>query len=216
MPDTALTTHVFYLHGFASSARSSKAAFLAEKLATRGIPLVTPDFNEPAFETLTVSRMVEQVLAALRPLPPADRVVLVGSSLGAYVALLVNQRRPVSHLVLLAPAIEFSAERLAQIGDRPVDEWRRTGVTHVFHYGFGRVLPLGFAIYDDVAAQPNPPAPDVPTLVFQGRRDGVVDPAGVERWARTRPDTVRLVLLEDDHQLAGSLEVIWRALAPLV
>ena len=53
--------HVFYLHGFASSARSTKAAFFAERLRPHGLELQCPDFNEPDFETLTVSRMLEQV-----------------------------------------------------------------------------------------------------------------------------------------------------------
>ena len=76
---------VVYLHGFASSARSSKAAFFAAKLAERGVTLETPDLNEPDFSTLTVSRMVAQVGEAI---DAADGpVALVGSSLGAFVAV---------------------------------------------------------------------------------------------------------------------------------
>jgi hypothetical protein len=45
-------------------------------------------------------------------------------------------------------------------------------------------------------------------LAFQGRRDAVVSPAIVTRWASTRPN-VQLHLLDDDHQLARSLPFIW-------
>ena len=86
--------HVLYLHGFASSAASTKASYFAAKLREHGIPLETPDLNEPDFSTLTISRMVEQVTTVIDRLPPATPVVLVGSSLGGLVAVHVAQRRP--------------------------------------------------------------------------------------------------------------------------
>ena len=46
-------SRVVYLHGFASSAQSSKAQFFAGKFAELGIPLVTPDLNAPDFGTLS-------------------------------------------------------------------------------------------------------------------------------------------------------------------
>ena len=52
---------VLYLHGFASSARSSKATFFARKFRDAGVELQTPDLNQPDFSTLTITRMVEQV-----------------------------------------------------------------------------------------------------------------------------------------------------------
>jgi predicted esterase YcpF (UPF0227 family) len=52
--------HVIYLHGFASSPGSSKATRFGRELKQRGIPYDCPDLNEPAFETLTVTRMLEQ------------------------------------------------------------------------------------------------------------------------------------------------------------
>ena len=72
--------NIFYLHGFASSARSSKATYFAGKLRELGIELHTPDLNEPDFSTLTISRMVEQVGKAIEALP--GPIVLIGSSLG--------------------------------------------------------------------------------------------------------------------------------------
>jgi surfactin synthase thioesterase subunit len=48
----------------------------------------------------------------------------------------------------------------------------------------------------------------MPIQIFQGRRDEAVDPAGVERWARQRPN-VELHMLDDDHQLHASLPFIW-------
>jgi surfactin synthase thioesterase subunit len=49
----------------------------------------------------------------------------------------------------------------------------------------------------------------MPILIFQGRRDTAVDPASVEAWARPRSN-VELHMLDDDHQLGGSLDYMWR------
>src|SRR5262245_43013232 len=109
---------VFYLHGFASSARSSKAAFFAERLAPYGIQLRTPDFNQPDFSTLTVTRMVEQACAGIDG-AGVDPCALIGSSLGAFVAVQAALQRPaaVARLILLAPALDFGGNRMRELGD---------------------------------------------------------------------------------------------------
>jgi pimeloyl-ACP methyl ester carboxylesterase len=200
---------VFYLHGFASSAKSSKAAFFASKLAPLGVPFHCPDFNEPDFSTLTITRMIEQVGAA--PGFQSPGAVLIGSSLGGFVALQAAKRWPerVSRLVLLAPAVDLRPERLAEMGNRTIEQWRASGTLTVFHFGYGRMMPLGFDLYRD-AEQYDAAGLDLPhpIQIFQGLRDTAVDPQTVERWAAARPD-VELHMLDDDHQLLASLDYIW-------
>ena len=200
--------HIVYLHGFASSAHSTKGTFIAGKLRELGITAHMPDFNEPDFSTLTVTRMLEQVDAILDRLPPGP-VTLIGSSLGGVVAVQVALRRKIDRLVLLAPALDFSAERLEGLGDRGVAEWEKTGVLNVFHYGYGRMMPMHFGLYTDACGYDCMDARlSMPILIFQGTRDPVVSAEMVERWASTRPN-VELVLLDDDHQLGSSLDAIW-------
>jgi len=202
-----------YLHGFASSARSSKAAWFGDRAAEHDLRLVTPDFNQPDFEHLTITRMLAQVAEVIERLP-AGPVALIGSSLGGFVAVQAARQlsRRVDRLVLLAPALDFSANRLHDLGDRGVDEWRRTGILNVFHYGFGRLMPVHFGLYEDAAGYDALDAiVTQPVQIFQGRRDTAVSPETVERWARTRSG-VELHLLDDDHQLMASLPVIWRAM----
>ena len=112
--------------------------------------------------------------------------------------------------MLLAPALGFSANRLRDLGDRGLDEWRRTDTLNVFHYGFGRMMPVRFSLYED-AGQYEPPNAGIPmpVQIFQGRRDVTVSPETVQRWAEARPQ-VELHLLDDDHQLIASLDAIWR------
>jgi pimeloyl-ACP methyl ester carboxylesterase len=207
---------VIYLHGFASSPASSKATRFQRELAARKIPFACPDFNEPAFETLTVTRMLEQTEAAIeRATAP---VALVGSSLGAFVAVHAAARErsgKVDRLVLLAPALDFGGNRLRQLGEHGIDEWRRTGHLRVFHYASETYRDVGFALYEDAAGydafQVQLPQP---SLIFQGRRDASVDPLMVERWAAERAN-VDLRLVDDDHQLTASVDLIWRESARL-
>jgi pimeloyl-ACP methyl ester carboxylesterase len=208
--------HVFYLHGFASAPQGGKAQLLAERFAPLGVTLHAPDLNEPAFETLTVTRMIEQVEAAMAVLPPGP-VVLVGSSLGGFVAWHVAARaeadaakRRVDRVVLLAPALTFDeASFEGLLGADGLRRWRETGRLELMHYGYGATRTLRYEIVADAARYASRAATvTVPVLIFQGRRDDLVDAAAVEAFAAGRPN-VRLRLLDDDHRLHASLPVIW-------
>jgi hypothetical protein len=206
--------HVFYLHGFASSARSSKAAFFAARLGAAGIALHTPDLNQPDFSTLTVTRMVEQVVRAIDAVP-MEPIVLVGSSLGAFVAVQVALLRParIARMILLAPALDFNGNRMSSLGGAGLADWKRTDRLEVFHYGYGRMMPVHYQLYADACGYDCVNAAlTMPIQVFQGRRDSAVDPESVERWARGRPN-VELHMLDDDHQLTASVDYIWRAVS---
>ena len=204
---TRPVTYVLYLHGFASSPASSKARRFARELGIRGVQFECPDLNEPAFSTLTVTRMVNRVREALSR-APAGETALIGSSLGAFVAL-CGATEEVSRVILLAPAVEFGGNRLSQLGEHGIAEWRRAGQIPVFHHGWNRQELIGFSLYADAARYDAFVLPTVrPTLVFQGRQDDTVDPSSVERWARDRPQ-VDLRMLEDGHQLTASMDVIW-------
>jgi alpha-beta hydrolase superfamily lysophospholipase len=207
---------VLYLHGFASSAQSSKARMFTDKLSRLAVRVETPDFNLPSFETLTITRMIRQTLAIVEGEPESgEPIALVGSSLGAFVAVhAAAQARTrglasVDRLILLAPALDFGSNRMRELGSEAIENWRRTGQLQVFHFGFGRPMPVGYALYED-AAQYDAFSLDllIPILIFQGTRDTVVDPEVATRFAEGRPN-VRVRLLDDDHQLLQSFAMIW-------
>lgn len=207
--------NVLYLHGFASSPNSTKAALLRDRLARFGIALRAPDLNEPDFSTLTVTRMLEQTARELGRLP-AGPVALVGSSLGGFVAVHAAGRHdpsapvPIVRLILLAPAFEFGTNRMRRLGPGGIDRWKATERLEVFHYGYGEAREVHYELYEDAQRYDAFSLTfDVPTVIIYGTRDESVDPASVERWARGR-STVTLRLVDDGHQLANSLEVIWQ------
>lgn len=211
--------HLIYLHGFASSPASSKAQYLAARVSTAGFVLHCPDLNEPDFSTLTVSRMiaqVERVMAALDPGP----VALIGSSLGAFVALHVADRRqrladdhPIERLVLLAPAFDFGANQMKHLGPDGLEKWKTTNRLEVEHYAEGRARWIHYALYDDATRYDSfATTVTVPTFIVQGRFDAEVDPAIVERFVAGRAHAT-LRLFDDDHQLQAGLKEAWHEVA---
>jgi pimeloyl-ACP methyl ester carboxylesterase len=200
---------VIYLHGFASSSASGKARYLGERFRALGVDFEAPDLNLPDFSTLTVTRMLAQVGDAITARD--EQVALVGSSLGGFVAVQAALQHPtrVTHLVLLAPALDFGGNRMRELGGVGLENWKASNRLDVFHYGYGRVVPVHYELYEDARRYDSFDAAVTQRVqVFQGRRDDAVDPATVERWCRARPD-VELHLLDDDHQLLGSLGFIW-------
>jgi uncharacterized protein len=204
---------VIYLHGFASGSASSKATYLGRRLRQQGIELQTPDLNLPEFSTLTITRMLEQTRALLEASPEPQTII--GSSLGGFVAVNAAVQNPdrVDRLVLMAPALDFGGNRMRKLGNIGLEQWKAAGHLPVFHYGYGRVVPVHYELYEDARRYDAFDA-DVrmPILVFQGKRDDTVDPATIEAWASRRPN-VELHMLDDDHQLKSSLPYIWERLA---
>ena len=212
--------HLIYLHGFGSSPESTKARLFTERLRPFGIDVRCPDLNEPDFSTLTTTRMIAQVEHEMALLPPGP-MALVGSSLGGFVAYQVAVRQaracdagmlvcwPVDRLVLLAPALDFGRSGFRPLDAAGLDEWRRTDRYDVMHYTSNQMRPIRYTLYED--AQKYDSFADripIPTLIFHGWRDEVVDPAMVQRFTDVRP-AVSLRMLDDDHLLSANLEVMW-------
>ena len=204
---------MIYLHGFASSSHSGKATYLGQRLRAQGVEFQAPDLNLPDFSTLTVTRMLEQTRALIET--GKAPVTLVGSSLGGFVAVTAAATWPdrVKNVVLMAPALDFGGQGLRGPGGVDIGTWKRAGHLDVFHFGYGRIMPIHYELYEDARRYDAMGANvTMPILVFQGRRDTAVDPATVEAWSRRRPN-VDLHMLDDDHQLTASLSYIWEKLA---
>lgn len=207
VPDAAV---IIYLHGFASSSKSTKAAYFGERLRGHGLTVSCPDFNEPDFSSLTLTRMLNQLAGEVEAANEAS-VTLMGSSLGGTLAVLAAQQlgARVESLILLAPAVMFAKPGHHLLPPERIDEWRRRGSLPFYHYAYNEERPLDVAFYEDSMRYDAFGASfSQPTLIFQGRHDQSVDCRTVEQFARDRRN-VTLSLLEDDHQLLASLPRIW-------
>ena len=93
---------VIYLHGFASSPKSTKVAYFRERFREHGIDVRCPDLNQPTFATLTMTRMLDSSVPSwTRRRRPA---MLIGSSLGGTLAVLAAAQFPARRSARVAGA----------------------------------------------------------------------------------------------------------------
>jgi uncharacterized protein len=196
-----------YLHGFASGPSSTKAQFMKARFAAQGRELAVPDLA-PDFTHMTIGSMLRIVDGLLDAAP----TVLIGSSLGAYVAALAAARRPerVPALVLMAPAFGFADRWQRRIGPVALAAWRRSGTMDLLHYGRNREEPLSIALLDEAVLHPAEPDPTCPTLVLHGRRDDTVPLSGAEAFVARRRHLRHLVVYESGHELTDVLDDLWQ------
>jgi hypothetical protein len=201
---------IVYLHGFASGPGSTKARTIRDGFAALGVAVRCPDLTPgpEGFERSTPSSMLAIAEAALSEAEGPHAVV--GSSLGGWVAALAAARNPaIERLVLLAPAFALHERWSARLGPVELARWRNEGSLEVFHYASARQRRIGWPFFEDAARLAAFPEVDVPSLVIAGRRDELVRLEDVESWvARSR--RARLVVVDDAHELAASLDIVFR------
>jgi pimeloyl-ACP methyl ester carboxylesterase len=199
-----VVTNVLYFHGFASSPASAKVRSLRALLEPAGIALDTPDLNVPSFGQLSFEGMARLGLERARTVPPR---VVVGSSLGAQVALEIARRGIAAPLVLIAPAIGMREQWLRRLpaGD-PV---------RVFNHALGSEAPIHRAFFEEMAAvTADALPPSAPVTVIMGRLDESVSFAPVETtWRRWEgeglaPGSKFVEIAAGDHGLTAFVDVI--------
>lgn len=186
---------ILYLHGLASSPRGRKRAVLEDRFAADGFEVVAPDLNVPSFRELSFFEMVAAARAAFDRAEPR---VVVGSSLGALVALsLAENSAPVfCPLVLVAPALGFH--------ERWKEKLPEGEEFDLFHHGEERPLPIRRRFFEEMAlVRVDEAPPPVPVSVVMGTDDETVPYAQVAgAWARWEKSG-RLAKGSRFHRVAG-------------
>jgi pimeloyl-ACP methyl ester carboxylesterase len=203
---------VLYLHGFASSPQSAKLVAL-QKVLSSDIELSSPDLNAPSFEKLDFEAMMTRALDDARRVPPD---VIVGSSLGAIVALEVVRRGVVAPLILIAPAIG--------IGERWASKLRPGDPIEVFNYARNAQALIHRAFFEQMAnVHPESEPPATRVVAFMGRKDEKVPfdwVRGVwESWAKTEklvPGSMFIEIAGGDHGLVAYVDMIAREIRGVV
>lgn len=149
---------VVFLPGFVSDMLGAKAEALVASCAARGQAMLRFDYSghgasDGAFTDGTIGRWTEDALAVLDRLAP-DRLLLVGSSMGGWIALLVALARPdrVAGLVGIAAAPDFTEDLMWQPA-MPVER--------------AALMSAGFV---DVPSAYGPPTRITRALIEDGRR----------------------------------------------
>jgi uncharacterized protein len=205
---------VVYLHGFASSPQSSKARFFAGKFEEAGVAFEAPQLDQGEFPNLTISGQMlvvsEAVSAHRAKLANGEPLVLMGSSLGGYLAALYAELHPkaVDGLVLLAPAFGFLERWRVRLSAQEIEQWKREGSIPIYHYGSKSEQRLGYAFLEDAGQYEAVPDFHQRALILHGTEDTVV-PCEVSRDFALAHNRVQLVLFKSGHELTDVLEDLW-------
>ncbi|NWG71530.1 MAG: alpha/beta hydrolase [Parvularculaceae bacterium] len=125
---------VFWLGGFASDMTGTKAAFLSDWAVRAGRAFVRFDYSghgasQGRFEDGTIGAWTSDALAVFDALAEGPQI-LVGSSMGAWIATLLALARPeqLKGCVFIAPAPDFTEELIwKQLGEEKKERLMRDG-----------------------------------------------------------------------------------------
>jgi pimeloyl-ACP methyl ester carboxylesterase len=203
---------VVWIGGFRSDMEGTKALALDAAAQSGGWPFLRYDHfahgrSSGDWKGATIGRWREDAIAVIDAI--AGTVVLVGSSMGGWIALLAALARPeaVAGLVLVNPAQDFT-ERLMWPGlaDHERQAILRDGETVVVEEGLG-AYALTRAMFDEAKSWmllDGPVEIAAPVHVLQGRADQTVPwTHAMALVERLRGGDVRLDLIEGgDHRLS--------------
>ncbi len=211
-----MNAEYIYLHGFASSPQSNKAQYLSDRAEEEmGIKLNILDLNRGDFTNLTLTRQIQQTVAAFSH--KDTPITLIGSSFGGLTAAWVaGQYTQVKSLVLLAPAFGFPTSWLSRLGTAQVKQWQESNYLSVYHYGEDRYLPLNYQFVIDASSYDESKLNrNLPTLILHGKHDDVV-PIEVSRNYASRHPQTQLIELDSDHGLNDVKDLIWQEIKAFI
>lgn len=222
------TPTVVFLPGFRSDMNGSKALDLAEFCADRGQAMLRLDYSGHGesggrFEDGTIGRWTADALAVIDQ--TVGDIVLVGSSMGGWIALLAALARPgrVVGLVGIAAAPDFT-ERLMWQAMAPAERaaLQRDGVLPVPSQ-YGDAYPITLQLIEEGREHLLLDAPiglNCPVRLLHGQQDPDVPwDLALRTAAAIISDDVQVTLVKDgDHRLSRpeDLMLLRRILAPLL
>lgn len=207
-----------WLSGFKSDMTGTKAAALESWAAASGCGFLAFDYSghgqsDGVFEEGCVSVWREDSLAVIDALT-AGRLVLVGSSMGGWLALLVALARPVrvAGMLLIAPAVDFTENLIwATLSEQARKEVMTRGYT-LRPSEYGEPYTITRTLIEDGRAWLLLDAPipfDGPVRILQGMRDADVPWQYAEKLlASLTSDDIALTLVKDgDHRLSRTQDL---------
>ena len=214
-----------WLAGYRSDMESTKATALDAQAERLGLGLLRFDYSghgrsEGRLEEGTISRWLEETIAIVRARTDGPQI-LIGSSMGGYLALLTarelirsGEEGRLAGLILIAPAVDFTE---SLIWERAPEEARRA----ILEEG-AWLRPSGYSDQPDVFTRAliedgrkhlllgGMIRTFCPTVVLQGMRDEDVPYAhALALMERLGGDPATLMLVKDgDHRLSRPQDLL--------
>lgn len=169
--------------------------------------------DQDSFTNLQTSSILKKLHSYIE-IKFSEGVILCGSSFGGFLSLYYAALFPqnVIKLILIAPALRFSASSITKLLEITPNEWESTGFALLKHYRYNQMVPLAFSFYTDIL---NNPPPDfytmnitIPTTIIHGINDEVVPISWSKEYLESKTNVI-LHELEGDHQLLDQKEMIW-------
>ncbi|NTU76399.1 MAG: alpha/beta hydrolase [Alphaproteobacteria bacterium] len=217
---------VMFLGGFGSDMTGTKASFLAEKAGLAPLSFLRFDYrghgqSSDRFENGTLGDWFDDALTVFDRLTEGPQI-LVGSSMGGWIALLLARARPdrVAGIVGVAAAPDFTEDMiLPSLNASRRAQLEREGLTYDEDAPPDHRLPLTLRLIEEARGHLLLRAPlDIraPVHLLQGQKDREVPWQHALKIAETltRP-MVRITLIKDgDHRLnrPQDLALMWSAI----
>jgi len=207
-----------WLSGFKSDMQGGKVLALEAWAKGQGHPFLAFDYSghgesDGAFADGTISRWRADTLAVLDALIDGPQI-LVGSSMGGWMALLAALARPetVAGLVLIAPAPDFTQKLMwPGLSSEAQQEIETMGV-HMQPSDYGEPVPITRALIEDGRQWQILDAPisfDGPVRILQGMQDPDVPWTHAQRLVEgmTTSDFVFSLIKDGDHRLSRDEDI---------
>ena len=205
---------IVFLGGLKSDMEGSKARFLEDWACAQGRAFLRFDYSghgvsEGEFESGCIGDWRDDARAVLDALTTGPQV-LVGSSMGGWISLLLARQMParVAGLVTIAAAPDFTAITWnSELTDAQRDEVRRTGRVLIPSDYADNPYIFTARLFDDGARQRVMTAPlplPFPTRLLQGTADTDVLPqVAIDLLAHATGTDIRLTLVKGaDHRFS--------------
>ena len=209
---------VVFLGGYASDKEGTKALYLEDWAQRRGRAFLRFDYSghgdsDGAFEDGTIGSWRDDAVAIIGSLTTGPQI-LVGSSMGGWISLLIARDYPelVAGLVTVAAAPDFTIELEAGLSDMERTALDRDGrIERPSDYGPEPQVFTAGLIRDGERQQvlDRPLTLDIPVRFLQGTADADVAPRVATRLLdhATGPD-MRLTMVKGaDHRFSGKDEL---------
>lgn len=213
-----------FLHGFRSDAHGQKALALAAHARARGYSWVRFDLaahglSSGVFEDQSLSGWLADALGVAQKYAPRP-LILVGSSLGAWLAVLMARQgaQNVAGLILVAPAFNFLQRRYDELPQAVQDLWRTQGyllVPDPYAAGTGQ-YKIRYEVVADARRHDvltGPLTLPCPLVIIHGAADELVPVSVSEEFLAqvTAPERELRVIPGGDHRLTKAIPEILAA-----